>query len=113
MLTIGARLKEERVRLGKTQTDFAALASVGKTTQINYESGSRSPDAEYLAAVATAGADVLYILTGDRSFTPPPAHTKREEALLDNYRHTDAEGQRAIESVATLAAKPKANTGGK
>jgi transcriptional regulator with XRE-family HTH domain len=62
--TIGDRLKEERGRMKRNQTDFAALAGVGKTTQINYESGTRSPDAEYLAAIALAGADVLYVLTG-------------------------------------------------
>lgn len=66
-MTIGARLMEERNRLGMNQTDFAALGGVGKATQINYEKGERSPDADYLGAVAAVGVDVLYVVTGKRS----------------------------------------------
>ncbi|KXK69689.1 XRE family transcriptional regulator [Pseudomonas monteilii] len=69
-MTIGDRLKEERSRLGLSQTDLAAVGEVGKTTQINYEKGAGSPDARYLAAVANRGVDVLYVVTGTRQ----PAH---------------------------------------
>lgn len=69
-MTIGDRLKEERSRLGLSQTDLAAVGGVGKTTQINYEKGSGSPDARYLAAAADRGVDVLYVVTGVRL----PAH---------------------------------------
>lgn len=65
-MTIGDRLKEERSRLGLSQTDLAAVGGVGKTTQINYEKGSGSPDARYLAAAADRGVDVLYVVTGVR-----------------------------------------------
>ncbi|MNY17930.1 hypothetical protein D3C86_1512790 [compost metagenome] len=37
--------------------------------QRNYESGKRSPDAEYLARVAAVGVDVLYIVTGARALS--------------------------------------------
>lgn len=66
MCTLGERLKAERSRLSMSQTELAAIGGVGKTTQINYEKGVRSPDASYLAAVAEAGVDVLYVLTGER-----------------------------------------------
>lgn len=69
-MTIGDRLKEERSRLGLSQTDLAAVGGVGKTTQINYEKGSGSPDARYLAAAADRGVDILYVVTGVRR----PAH---------------------------------------
>lgn len=65
-MTIADRLLEERNRLGMNQTEFAQLGSVGKTTQINYEKGERFPDAAYLAAVASVGVDVLYVVTGKR-----------------------------------------------
>ncbi|MGE8065565.1 helix-turn-helix domain-containing protein [Pseudomonas sp. NPDC089569] len=65
-MNIGERLKEERVRLGFNQADFAAFAGVAKTSQFNYEKGDRSPDAAYLAAVAEKGVDVLYVVTGER-----------------------------------------------
>lgn len=67
MTTIGDRLKEERVRLGLSQTDLGAIGGVGKTTQINYEKGERSPDAAYLSAAAAHGLDVLYVLTGKKT----------------------------------------------
>lgn len=60
------RLREERERLGLSQTAMAACADVTKMSQINYEKGARSPDAKYLDAIARAGVDVLYILTGRR-----------------------------------------------
>lgn len=66
LLNIGERLREERVRLGYNQADFAAIAGVAKTSQFNYEKGERSPDAAYLAAVAEKGVDVLYVVTGVR-----------------------------------------------
>ncbi|MCO7637567.1 helix-turn-helix domain-containing protein [Pseudomonas sp. S 311-6] len=65
-MNIGERLREERVRLGYNQADFAAIAGVAKTSQFNYEKGERSPDAAYLAAVAEKGVDVLYVVTGVR-----------------------------------------------
>jgi phage repressor protein C with HTH and peptisase S24 domain len=64
---IGARLRSERKRLDKPQHELAALAGVSKTTQVNYESGMRSPDAIYLQAVQKLGLDVQYILVGIRS----------------------------------------------
>ena len=63
---IGERLKEERERLGLNQTEFAALAGASKNSQYNYEKGERSPDANYLAAAAKQGVDVLYVVTGLR-----------------------------------------------
>jgi len=67
MNSIGARLREEREALGVNQTDFAQIGGVQRRAQVNYEAGDRSPDAAYLAAVAEAGVDVLYVLTGRRA----------------------------------------------
>lgn len=79
MATIGERLKAERVRLKYSQDAFGDAAGVGKHSQIRYEKGERSPDGDYLAAVATLGADVLFIVTGHRQ--PYLA----EEDLRDTY----------------------------
>ncbi|MDF0606651.1 helix-turn-helix transcriptional regulator [Neisseriaceae bacterium TC5R-5] len=65
-VSICKRLREERERLGFNQTDFAAIGGVGRKSQFNYEEGERQPDAAYLAAISTTGADVQYILTGQR-----------------------------------------------
>lgn len=69
MGTFQSRLKEERVRLGYNQADFAAAGGVGRTAQINYEKGGRSPDSEYLLAIGQKGADIAYILTGIRQLS--------------------------------------------
>jgi transcriptional regulator with XRE-family HTH domain len=65
-MSLGSRLQEERKRLGLNQSEFADMAGVQISAQTNYETGKRQPDAAYLSAIAAAGADVLYILTGER-----------------------------------------------
>lgn len=106
--TIGERLREERERLGYNQTNFAALASASKHSQIDWEKNTASPNTKVLAAFAKAGADVLYIVTGVRSVglsraaEPPGIYemsggplelSKKEAALLDNYRNSEGEAQ--------------------
>lgn len=115
MNTFSDRLREERQKLGLNQTELAELAGVQKGAQVNYEAGKRAPDTNYMAAIAAAGADVLYILTGQRSqaATPQAELPPRERALLENYQNTDADGQRHIESTALFAAKSAAKTGRK
>lgn len=67
MNTISERLRNERNRLGLTQDELATLGGVGRRAQVNYESGERCPDGRYFEAIAKAGVDVQYILTGVRS----------------------------------------------
>ncbi|UZT80640.1 helix-turn-helix transcriptional regulator [Ectopseudomonas chengduensis] len=146
MDTFGDRLRMERERLGLNQEGLGEIGGVKKLAQINYEKGKRHPDAEYLAAVAAAGVDVLFVLTGQR--TPgmtdqpngatsryltengnPVTHSvaaeplgeyrlnRREKALLENYRGSDEEGRRAMESTASAlahrdGAKKKGRQGG-
>ena len=61
-----ARLKEERNRLGFNQEDFAVMAGVTRRPYADWEAGKTSPTAAHLMALAAAGADVGYILTGQR-----------------------------------------------
>lgn len=82
---IGARLREERERLGMSQTQFAGLGEASKRAQINYEQGDSTPDASYLAAVSRVGVDVQYIITGMRS----SALVGREALLLEGFRKMD------------------------
>lgn len=85
--TQGERLREERLRLSMSQEAFGALAAVTKHSVINYEKGDRSPDGRFFAAIAAAGADVLYILTGQRSVAVPAQALLPEgdRILLDNF----------------------------
>ena len=106
------RLREERERLGVDQEQMAKAGGVGKRTYCYYEAGERNPDSEFLAAISAAGADVLYILTGQRTalVAAEPAGTyevvsKKEAALLNHYRHLSAEDQRAIERTTDALAQ--------
>ena len=96
------RLKEERERLGLTQADIAGKCGVSREIWGKYERGQAAPGGEVLFALAQAGADVQYIITGERSGV---ALQNREVALLDNYRQTDDRGKRIIEQTASVAAK--------
>lgn len=66
MSSIGNRLKAERERLGITQAALAEKLGVSRMTQVNYESGKRSPDSRYWEAAEACGIDVNYAITGVR-----------------------------------------------
>lgn len=71
-MEISDRLKQERERLKLTQTEFGQLGDAGKTTVIAWERGTAYPNAAFLAAVAKAGADIQYIVTGERAAKAGP-----------------------------------------
>lgn len=60
--SIGQRLREERKRLGLSQTEFAKAVGVHLNTQSRYEKGEREPDTAYLDAIRRAGVDVPYVI---------------------------------------------------
>ena len=98
------RLREERERLALSQQALAEKCGVTARSQRNYESGERNPDSAYLAAIAAAGADVLYVLTGQRSPSMPAADPA-EQVLLDSYRHCGGQAkQNLLQTAALLSA---------
>ncbi|TCS70739.1 hypothetical protein EDC61_11466 [Sulfuritortus calidifontis] len=110
-----SRLRQERERLGLSQTDFASIGGASKGSQILYEKG-KPPTADYLANIAAAGADVIYILTGRRE-RPASELTDRarlqaaieviEEGLGDR-RLPPAKKAEAILTAYELLAEPAA-----
>lgn len=64
---MGTRLRQERRRLGLSQREMGQIGGVAANAQGKYESGDRVPKADYLAALAGAGVDVLYVLTNRHS----------------------------------------------
>ena len=118
---ISERLKSERENLGLSQQALADLLGISLRSQQNYEKGDRHPDSAYLAAIAAAGADVLYILTGQRAggaeaapvAEPTQQLSRRALAVAQNYEATSEEGKKIIEAAAFAAAKPAAKRGAK
>lgn len=110
---IGDRLKEERERLGFSQTEFSAVAGASKNSQYNYEKGDRSPDANYLAAVAEKGVDILYVVTGERK--PQAADSIGAEALefLKLYEDVGEADRQVLLRMASAFASVAGSTAGK
>lgn len=100
------RLAEERGGLGKNQDEMANIGGVAKRTYCYYESGEREPGVGFLSAIAAAGADVQYIITGVRGMTVGPTLNREENAIVTAYRQGDASGKAALLGVANVIKKP-------
>ncbi|WP_122663465.1 helix-turn-helix domain-containing protein [Pseudomonas viridiflava] len=109
MSGIGSRLRKERERLGLSQRAFGEIGGVEANAQGKYESGDRAPKADYLAAVAAKGVDVLFVLTA----TPTPILVDNlstaEEKVLGSYRTLSKEDQDAIKRLTVTMAELSAS----
>ncbi|CAN2978766.1 hypothetical protein METHPM2_560016 [Pseudomonas sp. PM2] len=83
---VGERLREERERLGKNQTDFGVSAGVSRGTQKAYELEASSPDLRYLSGLEALGVDVRYVLTGSRVNTDLSDLSDTEATVLGHMR---------------------------
>jgi transcriptional regulator with XRE-family HTH domain len=100
---VGIRLKEERERLGLTQPEFAEIAGAKKRTVIDWQNGASSPTAVQLAALAGAGVDIAYVITGFRA----KAHRKlaavgQAADLLQKAGAPDAVGRELMPALVEL-----------
>lgn len=80
-MSIGERLKSERLRLGLSQARVGSIGGVEVNAQGRYENGIRLPRADYLAAIAGLGIDVLFVITGHRNQNGNADSAKAVEAL--------------------------------
>ncbi|MBH3441832.1 helix-turn-helix domain-containing protein [Pseudomonas luteola] len=104
MSSIGSRLREERERLCLSQTLFGAIGGIKTNAQVKYEKDERSPDAEYLSALANKGVDVLYVLTGQHVPVEEASLSAEEARLLSFYRQMSDFGKESITHVAFAVA---------
>lgn len=79
---IGIRLKSERKRLDLSQQELGAIGGIEPNAQGLYERGKRFPNAGYLGAVAQAGVDVLFVITGTHKVLALDAITAGDTKLL-------------------------------
>ncbi|MBI3727385.1 MAG: transcriptional regulator [Burkholderiales bacterium] len=108
MFGFGARLTEERQRIGLTQKALAAILEKTSMTQIKYESEETKPDLLYLVGLDKLGADIYYIVTGRRSAN---VVAKDEMEVLDGYRALDIRGKAGVLGMITgltMPSEPKA-----
>lgn len=114
MTDFGTRLRAERHRLDLTQVEFAELGGVKKNAQIDYEKGSNSPSAEYLARLAVHGVDINFLFYGEyanigasRQVTEllnvltqlPPPQQAMGFSILSMLRRSAAPGQNPAENA--------------
>jgi transcriptional regulator with XRE-family HTH domain len=106
-MDLGERLKEERERLGLSQTAFGRIGGAGKTTVIAWERGDASPNAAFLAKAAEAGVNVVYVVTGSGEPDPAALLPEQERLLVAYFRKASAD-VRGAAMGALLGAVPKA-----
>lgn len=97
-------LEEQRIRLRKTQEEMAELGGVKLRTYANYASGDRVPDAAFLAAIAAAGADVQYILTGRPGVPAMSAEQERAGYVVQVLSPAEAAALEALRGSGALRA---------
>ena len=90
---IGARLRAERDRLRLSQTELARIGGVSRNSQTAYETGKTPFTSDYLALVAEAGGDALFIITGSRS---AGAMDNEQASILAAFDALGTEGRNAV-----------------
>jgi transcriptional regulator with XRE-family HTH domain len=102
---IGARIRE--LRGSATQKAFAELLGASLVSISRYESGERTPSAEFLVSISFKlgrRIDPIWLLTGYGAGPDKPVLTPREAWLLSHYRSVGDAGQRAIDTLAATLA---------
>lgn len=79
---ISVRLKQERKRIGLSQTNFCDAIDTALSSYVKYEQGKRSIPADKLLGLEKTGADVCFILTGRRT-SHPEGHIEKRFAQLN------------------------------
>lgn len=108
-MSMGERLRDERKRLGYSQSEFAGLVGASYKSQLRWEKNESSPSAEALAIWAGVGLDVLFVVTGVgggvNSVIPKMSPDRQE--VLNAYDQMSPEGQRAFLDVGVALSQPK------
>jgi transcriptional regulator with XRE-family HTH domain len=100
----GARLRQERARLGLNQAEFAALGGVKRNSQVAYEAGRIAVPADYLLRLSGQGVDIGFVLTGRRE---DGSLGLWETRLIENFRRMTDQGRDAIISISdALVSRP-------
>jgi len=84
MNKLGERLREERKRYGLSQQAIAKFGGVQPNAQGHYESGNRTPRADYLANVSGT-IDIGYVVTGNKTSGESSALSSDESAMILHY----------------------------
>lgn len=109
----GNRLKEQRKKLGLTQTEIAEKCGISARMWGDYERGKYFPRNENLLAIEQAGIDMNYVQHGNRVQVDEtaniaaltPAHnvlSQEEQELLDIFRQLESSDRHALKRQAQM-----------
>lgn len=90
------RLTEERKRLNLTQLELAEKLGISRIHVGNYERGNTSITAKHLEKMGELGADIGYIVTGEKSLhnqAIEPKFSPQEKQLLELFRTASTKAQ--------------------
>lgn len=108
IFVFGRRFREERERLGFTQRGLATRIATTERTIIAYETDATQPKLGKLILFYGAGADLLYILTGERQqvdLSKPSTHSERLAAAIADMELSEADAELLL-AMARRLAKP-------
>ncbi len=88
---IGARLQQERERLGYSTLQIAQLLGVSETEYIAQEAGESDPGLFSMTKLHSCGFDVLFIVTETRH-----KPVQEESELLRRFRELSLRGRNSI-----------------
>jgi transcriptional regulator with XRE-family HTH domain len=77
--SLGDRLLQTRLKLRMSQTQFAELCGVSKSSQSLYEKNTNKPDADYFQRLHSRGIDLNWLISGDHN-------DKNYDLLLKEYK---------------------------
>lgn len=106
---LSERIREERERLDFNQREIAEKCGISREMWGKYERAISFPGGEVLFLFAAIGADINYIMTGQRTVkvsedNPGYALSEDEKALLYYLARCSEEDQAFIKRMARLAA---------
>lgn len=91
---LGARLRQERERLGYTEKQIAQLLSAPLENYARFEAGLEDPGVFRIARLQSCGFDLLYVITGERHLA-----VAEESELLARFRELSQRGRASIFST--------------
>lgn len=107
MVSFFERLRDERQRLGLSQTELAEAGGVTKKTQGLYERGDRSPSADYLMAISTVGMDLPYLLSGNRLVPLCSSNASPDELTVGLSSLGNQQRDLVTQLISALSEKPQ------
>lgn len=94
------KVRELRIRAGKTQKEIADYLNISRSTYTLYESAKRQMSNETLCALAEYyGVSTDYLLGRTDISSPPGLYTPQEIELIRQYRMLDERGRRSVEGA--------------